>query len=248
MPASRTPKPASRSAAPDRSSAPTAPLLRRGVRLALATIGLIVLLAVWQLLSADWFSPERLAAQLHALGTSAWGVPIVLAFFVVGSLVVFPVTVLIATTAVVFDPWRGFFLALTGSLLGASAGFAAGRAIGKRLYGTMLGDRIAAVARRLPRSGVLPVLILRNVPIAPFTVFNVAAGVSHIRFIDYLLGTALGMGPAIAALTLLGNRLRDLWQQPSAANVALLGLAVSAWIALALLLQWLSNRSRRVER
>ena len=80
-------------------------------------------------------------------------------------------------------------------------------------------------------------------PIAPFTVVNVVAGASAIRFRDYLVGTALGMGPGIAAVTLLGDRLRGVLEQPTPGNVALLALAIAVWIGLAVGLQALSNRA-----
>jgi len=88
----------------------------------------------------------------------------------------------------------------------------------------------------------VPVLVIRNVPVAPFAVISIAAGASSIRLSDFLIGTALGVGPGIAALTVLGDRLRGVWQHPTAINVGLLVAAIVLWIGLALGLQVVSNR------
>ena len=85
-------------------------------------------------------------------------------------------------------------------------------------------------------------MVVRNLPVAPFTVINVLAGASAIRFRDYLVGTALGMGPGVAAVTLLGDRLKGVLESPTFANVGLLTLAIVGWIGLALGLQAVSNR------
>jgi hypothetical protein len=50
------------------------------------------------------------------------------------------------------------------------------------------------------------------------------------------------MAPVIAALTILGDRLRGAWEAPTALNISLLALAVVSWFVLACGLQALSNR------
>ena len=42
--------------------------------------------------------------------------------------------------------------------------------------------------------------VVRNLPVAPFTIVNMVAGASHIKLGDFLLGTALGMAPGIVAI------------------------------------------------
>jgi len=47
----------------------------------------------------------------------------------------------------------------------------------------------------MAKQGILTVAMIRNIPVAPFTIVNLIAGASHIRLKDYLIGTALGMLP-----------------------------------------------------
>jgi uncharacterized membrane protein YdjX (TVP38/TMEM64 family) len=67
---------------------------------------------------------------------------------------------------------------------------------------------------------------LRVVPVAPFTVVNLVAGASHIRFRDFALGTLLGMIPGTLALVVLSDQVVAALRSPDAAHIALLvGLA-----------------------
>jgi len=86
---------------------------------------------------------------------------------------------------------------------------------------------------------------LRLVPLAPFTVVNLISGASHIRFGDYMLGTLVGMSPGIAVMTALGDRLRQVLHNPSAANIGLLVLVAAMWIALSVALQIALSRRRK---
>lgn len=190
----------------------------------------------------DWLSVERIAPVLDALSASPWRGPIVIVTFVLANVVMFPVTLLIAATAIAFGASSGFVWAVLGSLTSAAAMFGVGHWLGRPIVERWAGERFSAVAERLARGGLVAVFVMRNIPIAPYTLVNFAAGASPIRFRDYLLGTFLGMTPAIAALIFLGDRLRDVWQQPTAANLALLIFAVTVWISLVLALQRFSNR------
>jgi phospholipase D1/2 len=71
------------------------------------------------------------------------------------------------------------------------------------------------------------VAIVRNLPVAPFTIVNLVAGASRIRFRDYVAGTALGMAPGILAISVFADRLIHTVKDPEWGNIALtVGLAI----------------------
>ena len=49
---------------------------------------------------------------------------------------------------------------------------------------------------------------LRLIPIAPFTIVNLVAGISGVRLRDFLVGTLIGMGPGILLICLSVDRAR----------------------------------------
>ena len=169
-----------------------------------------------------------------------------IAAFVVGGLVVFPVLVLIAATAAALGPWLGFVSAATGVLLSSLLLFGVGRVLGHVRLQRLLGRRSSRIQNRIIGKGVVAVAMIRMVPIAPFSIVNVVAGASKLSLRDFMIGTALGMAPGIAAMAALGAQIADLARNASWTNALLLGVAIVAWITVCLgvqfLVTWLAGR------
>jgi len=211
-------------------------------RLAVLCIVVGSLLGLAQFFSVDDLrDPARFGFWIERLNSNPWAGPMVVAAFLVGSLVVFPVTALIAATGVALGPLDGLLWALIGSMIAAILNYAFARVVPAEVLDEWIGPWIRRLGMRFNRSGIVSVMIARNIPIAPFTLVNVVAGAANIRFRDYVLGTLLGMGPMIAALTVLGDRLRGVVEDPTVMNVLLLCLAIGVWFVIGLGLQMLSN-------
>ncbi len=191
---------------------------------------------------ADFADPERLQAWLTQIANNEWAALIVTLLYVAGSVIIFPVTVLIAATALLFDPLQAFAVAGAGALSAATVTYGIGALCGKQFLRDLMGQRINRVSRALAKQGVLSVMAIRLVPIAPFSIINLVAGVSHIGFFQYLLGTILGMAPGIIIFTALGNRLRQMIDNPSTGDVAILIGIIIAWIAMSIGLQAVIKR------
>ena len=180
---------------------------------------------------ADWLTGAKLRELAAALQASAWSWLWVLGAYLAASLLAMPITLLIIATAIVFGPWTTIGYALAGSLLGAALTFGLGRLLGHRAVLQLSGGRLSKISRRLAAGGVPAVVALRLLPVAPFGVVNLVAGASHLRFMDFLAGTALGMAPGVVAIAVFYDRLSAALRNPSPARVALL-----AGVALVVLL------------
>jgi uncharacterized membrane protein YdjX (TVP38/TMEM64 family) len=215
------------------------------VKFGLVAVVLVGLAILWRYSPlAEWVDPSRLESLVTDFAQHSWAPLVALGAFVAGGVVMFPVTVLIAVTAMTFGPVSGFFYAAAGSILSAALTYQIGAVAGRSGLRQLVGQRLNKVSRALARRGLVSVAVLRLVPVAPFTIVNLISGASHIRFRDYLLGTFVGMAPGIAVMTALGDRLRHILQNPSAANIALLALVVAVWIALSVALQAALSRRR----
>jgi uncharacterized membrane protein YdjX (TVP38/TMEM64 family) len=171
---------------------------------------------------------------------------LVVAGFVIGGLLVMPVTLLISATLLAFGPVLGLVYSLLGSLASAVVVFAIGHRLGRSTVHRLLGERAARVSQQLARRGLLAVVVVRMLPVAPFTVVNFVAAVSHIRFRDYVLGTALGMLPGMFALTLFLDRIWAALRKPGMATAAALLIALTVIFTLLLILRrWLAKSPRR---
>jgi uncharacterized membrane protein YdjX (TVP38/TMEM64 family) len=216
------------------------------LRLAGLVAALLALGWLWQLLPIDESAGlDRVGAGIESLGGNPWRVPLVLLAFLVGSLVAFPITVLIGAAAIALGPVQGFIWSVAGALVGASASYGVGHAIGRRSLRNLLGNTLRRVDRKLASRGIVTVALLRTIPVAPFTVVNMVMGASSIGFRAFLIGTALGMLPGIAAIALLGDRVAQVWNEPTVLNVTLVVVAAGLWIAAVLGTQRLVDRMVR---
>lgn len=121
-----------------------------------------------------------------------------------------------------------------GSTVGGCVGYALGRA-GVRWFFDRYGRWIGLTAARLAtfdafaaRYGVWGVLIGRLIPIVPFKVFSIAAGMGKVRFWPFVAMTLVGVVPRILILALAGEWLRRA-TVPTLLVMAALGLAMYAW-------------------
>jgi len=212
-------------------------------------LGLVAALAglalAWQYTSLKDFADVGFVSSVIS-ERSHFAPLLAIAAFVVGGLVVFPVLVLIAATAAALGPWMGFVSAGIGVLLSALTLFLIGRFLGHVRLQRLLGRRAARIQRRVIGKGVVAVAMIRMVPIAPFSIVNLVAGASELSLRDFMLGTVLGMAPGIAVMAALGAQIADLARNASLSNVLLLVLAVAAWIAFCLgvqfLVTWMAGR------
>ena len=204
------------------------------LKLALVPLALIALAIAWQFPPLSSIaSPEQIGPMLQALAAEPWAPLLVLGVYIVGGLIAFPVTILIAATAAAFGPLFGLAYAATGSLLSAAVTFAIGLAIGRDTLRSVIGPRLKRVQRRIVSGGVLAIAAIRLIPIAPFTVVNLVAGASDIRIGAFMAGTILGMLPGWIVMSALGHQIMRIISGPSATDVALLAGVVAVWIALA---------------
>ncbi len=220
----------------------------RLAKLTAAGVVLLGLVALWRYTPlSDFTDPQVLGRELQEMAGGLWLPGVVIAAFLLGSLVAFPVTVLIAMTGMIFPPLPAFGYALAASLLSAALNYGIGRGAGAQPLRNLVGPSVNRVSRALADRGVISVAALRMLPIAPFTFINLAAGASHVRFPDFIAGTFLGMAPGILVITLLGNQLGRVLSDPEPAQLVLFGGFILAWVALSLGLQALATRLRARE-
>jgi phospholipase D1/2 len=188
---------------------------------------------------------ERVGVGIESLAGSPWRVPLVLIVFVLASVVSVPILALIGATVVTLGPVLGFACSAVGTMLAAGVTFGVGRLIGRKPLQRWLGKRLDALEQRIAKRGVIAIALIRKVPIAPFTFVNMGLGALGIRFRDFMVGTALGMLPGIAAFAFVSERALDAWRDPTPQNVALIGGAIILWLGVVFGIQWLLNRRER---
>jgi uncharacterized membrane protein YdjX (TVP38/TMEM64 family) len=160
----------------------------------------------------------------------------------VAALLSVPVTLLIAVTGLVFGAVAGAAYALSGTLIAAAAGWAAGAWLGRDAVRELAGARLNQLSERLRSKGLMAVILLRLVPVAPFSIVNLAAGASHIRFWDFMAGTAIGMAPGVVLATSFARQLVTAVTHPTPFSLMLVAVIGVALVSMSLILRRMLTR------
>ena len=164
---------------------------------------LLVLLGLAVYWQTGWSgSFQELPARLDDFRFKARTLPmaVVVLAIMLASVLAMPLGIIIISGSVVFGPWLGGLYVVIGALFGAMLSFLIGVFLGRQVVEDICGPRLQRVSISLGRRGLLSVIIIRLLPIAPFAIVNMFAGATHIRFRDFVLGSFIGMLPGVVIL------------------------------------------------
>jgi uncharacterized membrane protein YdjX (TVP38/TMEM64 family) len=219
------------------------PLPGRMIALGLFAAMLALLALAWRWTPLrEWVNLESLVRYAQNLEDLPFTPLAVVASYVLAGVMVVPVMLLIAVTGIVFGPVQGSLYALAGTLASAMATYGIGHWLGRDTVRRLLGARVNRLSQRIAARGIIAMMVIRMLPVAPFSVVNVIAGASHIRFRDFAIGTLLGMLPGIAMTVTFVHHLAEAVRRPSAGTVAVLAAVAAIIFATALVLRRLIKR------
>ena len=202
-------------------------------------VALLALAAAWRWTPLEsLLSPERISSYLQSLASPGERAAAAIGGFVIASLAMVPVTLLAIIGGIVFDGWQAFAYVMVGALLAAAIGFFGGRLVGRDAIERLSGSRVEQLSKRLAKRGTVAVALLRLIPVAPFAVFNLVAGSSHVGARQFLVGSLLGLAPGLGAITLFSSSLWRALTSPSWLNI---GVALLVGVVL-LGIAWLAKR------
>lgn len=150
---------------------------------------------------------DRLREWVESYGKWSW-----LMFLLVGTALVsfgFPRVVLAAGAGAVFNLFTGIILAQIATTIASIVGFVYTRWIARDLAAKRIGGRLLRLDNLINRHGFMTVLLIRLCPVGNAFLTNCLAGVSSVKFWDYLAASFLGFLPETIAFALLGAGVAD---------------------------------------
>jgi uncharacterized membrane protein YdjX (TVP38/TMEM64 family) len=128
--------------------------------------------------------------------------------YVPAALLGLPVAPLTVAAGLSYGPVGGALVAVPATALSSSLAFLAGRRLALDPVALASGTgRVARAARAIGSGGLRVVLLLRLLPVAPWSVLNFAFGAVPCRYADFLVGTVLGTIPTAVAYAWVGAAL-----------------------------------------
>ncbi len=135
---------------------------------------------------ADLIDVNKMAGWAGSLRQSPARHFYLLGAYVIGSVLLIPITLLILITAIVFGPILGSLYSIVGGLAGALVTYAIGYFLGQDFVRKIAGAKWGMIERKIGQTGVVAVTTLRLLPIAPFSVINIVSGAFKVPLRDYV--------------------------------------------------------------
>ncbi|MGH7547609.1 MAG: TVP38/TMEM64 family protein [Gemmatimonadales bacterium] len=179
---------------------------------------LLKLLALFSVLALAWLAfrhvPVRELLSSDGLGQlratlrdAWWGSVAYVVLYAVLSALNFSGLVLTLAGGALFGFWRGALLNTIGANLGATGAFWLARALGREGLRALVGDRLSGLDRLAAAQGPMWLLRLRLIPVVPFNLLNLAAGLTAMPWPGYAAVTAIGILPGTLVYTYFADAL-----------------------------------------
>ena len=153
---------------------------------------------------------EALAQWIEQLGV--WAYVFAPLFMIVVAVLPFPAEVPAMLNGMVFGMVVGTVITWSGALVGAQISFELARKFGRPLAQRMVSKHILAQTDRIANSAGWPgLLVLRLIPVIPFTAVNWGLGFTMLHRLTYFWTTALGLLPGAIVFTSTGSGLGALY-------------------------------------
>jgi uncharacterized membrane protein YdjX (TVP38/TMEM64 family) len=153
---------------------------------------------------------QQLQSWLETMGL--WAPVIYIVLYTLGTLLILPSTPLNLTGGAIFGIWWGTFWTAIAALVAAIAAFIFTRTIGRKWVSQKLAGRWSAVDAEICQGGLFYLFAIRLLPIIPYGIVNFVAGLTSIKFKDYVIGTLLGTLPGVLPFVMMGAGITKLSQ------------------------------------
>ena len=151
---------------------------------------------------------QQLEGWLESMGIFA---PIIyVLLYTLGTLLILPSTPLNLTGGAIFGVWWGTIWTTVAAVVAAVVAFGFTRTVGREFIGRKLGGRWRLVDAEIRQGGLFYLFAIRLLPIIPYGIVNFVAGLTSIKFRDYLLGTLLGTLPGVLPFVMMGAGITEL--------------------------------------
>ena len=178
---------------------------RGGVWKWAAAIALLVAIGVgWYFLPIKQWS-EAFQSWIEGLG--AWGYVIFAAAYIVGTVLLVPVSAFTIIAGLAFGLGIGFPLVIVSATIGATLAFLVSRYLLSKKVSSFVAKRpkFKAVSAAVSEGGWKVVALLRLSPVLPFNLQNYFYGITELKFWHYVPATFFGIMPGSLLYVYLGS-------------------------------------------
>jgi len=166
------------------------------------------------------FSPIEI--KDYVLSFEVYAPLIYIILFTIVPLTLFPDSILAIAGGMIFGIVNGAIYTMIGAVCGASLSFYLSRTFGQTILKSLLGKHSILPLEKFKSKGFIFILILRLIPLIPFDIISYSAGLSEIKYKDFILATVFGIIPGVFVFTNIGDKSIDIGSDAFYVSLALL--------------------------
>lgn len=174
----------------------------KALKYILSVIAIITLLfVILKILNLDIDSKD-IQTYVNSFGKLA---PIIyIIIFALVPLTLFPDSIIAIAGGLIFGLVKGYIYTAIGAILGATLSFYISRKLGRNFVKKLTKEKLDNVEEMINSNGFFIIFMLRLIPLFPFDIISYGAGLTSVKYKDFILATFLGTIPGILVFTNIG--------------------------------------------
>lgn len=139
----------------------------------------------------------------------SWSIAAFLVISAIRPLAVFiPVTILTMIAGGLYGPIYGFLLSMLSIIISSNVAFIISRYFGKSFIEKLIKKRADSINLKIEKSGFKVIFIMRISGVFPLDILSYAAGVTKVKYRDFILATILGSAPETFSIAYMGHNIK----------------------------------------
>lgn len=149
-------------------------------------------------------------AYIRQFEYSLWSLVGISFMYVLLLAFMFPLTILVVTTGMLFSTEWAILCATLGTLSSSATGYIVGHWLGRETIEQHGGTTVRQAEQYIQNNSFNSMVLINLLPVAPFTMTNMLAGAFRLDFRRYMLGSAVGIIPGLIIVIAFGGQLGKL--------------------------------------
>ena len=194
--------------------------------------------------------PAAMAEWARAQRDAWWAIPAYFAAYALLTVLFIPTQALSIAAVIIWGWWRGGIIELLAATVAAILPYLITRGTLRDSVAAKV-EKHRAIANVLEREGFTLLVVLRIIPILPYTILNYVAGLSSLRLTSYVAATFIGMVPSVFVFAYFVDAVargvmnpRDVAVRVVIAGLLLLALVVATRLAAPRVRRWIGAEPR----
>ena len=131
--------------------------------------------------------------------------------FTLVPLTLFPDSVLAVAGGTVFGLFWGTVYTIIGAAIGGTLSFYISRTFGRDTVEKLIKHKAKWLEDGVEKQGFMVILASRLIPLIPFDIISYGAGLSKIKYAEFISASVIGVIPGVLAYTNLGDKAVDIY-------------------------------------